>query len=504
MKTSKTIIGMLCALMLAQSISSYAQSIQYSNFYDSNSGAELLKEAVVLDNGSLLVIGATGNSNGSGYIKTFNLVINNQGDMEHSHVIQSPFGHVDSKAVLRTSEGAIFEAGYICDYSMPSPSYCDFFLAKLDETGDTLFTKVYARPDTSDFLLDIVQTRPNKLLLIGWTYDDTVAVSSAAQLLFITVDTLGNELNRVIWGGGGTDYVHSGLVINDDGEVLMTGYTRSFGGVASGRTWVIKTDSIGNVLWHQEYSGVFGGGSSCTRICSLPDGNFLAAGGNQSFGNSSFGVDGALLKFDPSGNQIWAKEYEVPEGQGLWDCKGLSDGTIVSCGVTVGDDGSQAGWLIKTDADGELIWSRTFNPSSFIDFIRFMLVMPNGDIVMIGNGRAPNEVIQDGWILRVDSNGCLVEGCYSVGIEELEEKTILVDVWPNPVSDVLNIDFSIHASFGRALEVTVVDVSGKEILRFTQNDTRESIDVSSWPAGIYILNGTDDKGRSFSVKVVKQ
>jgi hypothetical protein len=78
------------------------------------------------------------------------------------------------------------------------------------------------------------------------------------------------------------------------------------------------------------------------------------------------------------------------------------------------------------------------------------------------------------------------------------------DVWPNPVSDVLNIDFSIHASSGRALEVTVVDASGKEILRFTQNDSREVIDVSSWPSGIYILNGTDDKGRSFSVKVVKQ
>ena len=74
-------------------------------------------------------------------------------------------------------------------------------MAKLDETGDTLFTNVFERPDTSDFMLDIVQTRPNKLLLMGWTYNDTVQVSSAAQLLFITTDTLGNKLNEVVWGG---------------------------------------------------------------------------------------------------------------------------------------------------------------------------------------------------------------------------------------------------------------------------------------------------------------
>jgi len=30
------------------------------------------------------------------------------------------------------------------------------------------------------------------------------------------------------------------------------------------------------------------------------------------------------------------------------------------------------------------------------------------------------------------------------------------------------------------------------------------MDVSGWPSGVYILKGMDEKGRSFSVKVVKQ
>lgn len=477
-----------------------AQSIRYSNFFDSNSGAELLKEATVLSNGSLLVIGATGNSNGSGHIKTFNLVVNDDGEQEHSHVIEFASGHFNTKAVVQSEEGGgIYAAGYICGYSTTNSSTCDFFISKLDETGDTLFTKVIERPDTSDYLLDIVQTRENKLLLIGWTYNDTVAVSSAAELLFITVDTLGNELNRVIWGGGGTDYVHSGVVVNAEGDVLMTGYTKSFPSVSTGRTWVIRTDSIGNVKWHRTYNGVVGVGSSAAGISLLPDGNLLVAGGNSTFGSSNFGGDGSLLKIDTAGNQIWAKEYEVLEGQGLWHCKGLEDGTIVSCGVSVGDDGSQAGWLIKTDAEGDTLWTRTYNPSSLIDFIRFMLVMPNGDIVMLGNGRAPGEVIQDGWILRVDSMGCLVENCFSVGVEEMDE-TGWFSIYPNPARDVVKIDLQ-HSITG-VQHVSVTDVLGRERFSLSPFSLSETLEVSDWPDGIYLITLTDEDGSRYTERLV--
>jgi len=178
------------------------QSIRYSNFYDSNLGAEILDEAVLLENGSLIIAGKTSNANGSGYGKIFNLVVAEDGSLQHSHVLAWDQATIGPYAIVRTETTGIYEAGTIYYYSGQSLDHSDFFLAKLDGTGDTIFTKVIERPDTSDYLLDIVQTRPNKLLLIGWTYNGPVAQSSAAELMFITVDTLGNELNRVIWGGG--------------------------------------------------------------------------------------------------------------------------------------------------------------------------------------------------------------------------------------------------------------------------------------------------------------
>lgn len=76
----------------------------------------------------------------------------------------------------------------------------------------------------------------------------------------------------------------------------------------------------------------------------------------------------------------------------------------------------------------------------------------------------------------------------------------MVDVWPNPAMDVLNIERTLSSG---KLNISVSDMSGKLIPNFTQTGTRERIDVSVWPSGIYILQGSDEKGRSFSVKVMK-
>ena len=197
--TTITLKLMLCVLISTQSINVLAQSIRYSGFYDWENGAEILKDAVALANGSLLVIGNTSESNGACCGKSYNIVVDSTGELEYAFVREGIDLNIIPKAVVKTSSGSVYEAGYLCDYSVESPGYCDYYFSKLTNEGDTVFTKVINRPDTGDFVLDLVETRPNKLMLIGWTYDDTT--STDADLMFITVDTLGNELNRVVWGG---------------------------------------------------------------------------------------------------------------------------------------------------------------------------------------------------------------------------------------------------------------------------------------------------------------
>lgn len=87
-----------------------------------------------------------------------------------------------------------------------------------------------------------------------------------------------------------------------------------------------------------------------------------------------------------------------------------------------------------------------------------------------------------------------------VGIEEQATENP-IKVWPNPVDDVLNMDFSFVQD---PLEVTIVDLAGREIFRFIQNEKERTINISTWPAGMYFLNATGSTGKRFSAKILKQ
>ena len=488
MKIGILIGKMLCTMFMVQSISVSAQSIRFSEFHDLNQGAGGFLDVALLGNGDLLAVGNVLNlTDNVGYSDGFHVLVNAEGELIQSNGFASVNKSYHTQSVVKNPlTNTLFSAGYFCDFTIESPGYCDFYISKLDATGDTLFTKVLSRPDTSDFLLDMVQTRPNKLMLIGWTYNDTT--DGNADLLFITGDTLGNELNRVVYGGGGTDYVNSGIVVDDDGNVLMTGYTQSFGG-SDNDTWVLQTDSIGNVAWHKVYNhlspsqGDGGGG-----ITALPDGNYAVAGAYDNASATS--AYGFIMKIDSDGNELWTKRFSDGIHKGFWACKALATGEILACGQAFNtNDNSQTGWLVKTDANGDTLWTRTYNASQFTDLLRNMIVLPNGDIVMVGFGRAPGQTNQDGWILRVDSMGCLQEGCFSVGVKETEQESGYFKVYPNPFSSTTTIEYNLGRECEEGCEIRLYDLQGqiilKEVLHNTNGVGQLTVDLSSYGNGIY-------------------
>ena len=475
--------GWFTAVLLLLVLNLYGQPIRFSEFYDSDNGAGLLEAIVELDNGGFMAVGSNLNLANDANQDGHHVVVDDNGNLMNQIAISYPGKTYNTQALLKSDAGSLFSSGYLCDYTVESPGHCDFYLSKLDETGDTIFTHVIERTDTSDYLLNMVETGSNKIMLIGWTLNDTTG--NNADLLFITVDTLGNELNRVVYGGSGTDYVHSGIVINEMGESLLTGHTKSFGG-GDNDSWVLKVDSIGNVLWQETYNHLSpSGGDGGAQVTQLQDGNYIVAG---SYDNSSLTAAwGYLMKIDGDGNEIWTKRYDNEFSQGFWACEELPDGSIIGVGQTNNtDDGSQAGWLLKADANGDSLWTRTYNSSSNTEILRNMRVMNNGDIVMVGFGRGDNSTTQDGWILRVDSMGCVVENCTgSVGVDDdlsaLHSEKL--SIYPNPATNQLNIN--LNGINARESEVVVHNLMGTEVHRFLPISDGEIIDVSTWARGIY-------------------
>ncbi|MBO6024721.1 MAG: T9SS type A sorting domain-containing protein [Bacteroidales bacterium] len=67
---------------------------------------------------------------------------------------------------------------------------------------------------------------------------------------------------------------------------------------------------------------------------------------------------------------------------------------------------------------------------------------------------------------------------------EMEET--MIQVYPNPATDILTISVG-DVSRCQPLSVTVIDVTGREVLAGTVSATEMSLDVSHLPSGIYII-----------------
>jgi len=82
------------------------------------------------------------------------------------------------------------------------------------------------------------------------------------------------------------------------------------------------------------------------------------------------------------------------------------------------------------------------------------------------------------------------------GIEIPE--TPLVRVYPNPTNGAFALEFGIAGAY----VVTISDMSGKILLRQSINDSVIRMDISNYPAGVYLLT-IDDGERQSAIRVIK-
>ena len=371
----------------------------------------------------------------------------------------------------------------------------DMILRKLDRNAVVEWKETYGLPNRLDIPQMVRLTSDGGFIIVG-----QVAVYSQsdeeADCWLVKTDADGVVEWEQTYGGSNYDN-GADVVQTADGGYLFLGWTRSFGqGLRD--FYLIKTDSDGNEEWFETYGGT--GEDVGSNILRLLNGNFLLIGGGTNGAVTT--ARGLLYEVTPSGQEVWHQEYTSgpSEGDHLFKSLQLNDGSIVSCGLADNaNTGGNAGWLIKTDANGELTWQRIYDKSPYTDLFYSVLATQDGGFLLSGQAWNDQTSSQDAWLLKVDSVGCPFPNCIT-GVDE-EEKTIMVDVWPNPCVDVLNVE---KVSSSKQLDVSVFDLNGKLMHSFTQNDTRDHIDITSWPAGIYALQGIDKGGRSFSLKFVKE
>jgi hypothetical protein len=188
-------------------------------------------------------------------------------------------------------------------------------------------------------------------------------------------DPAGNKKWTRQTGSSGGDSPNS-AAMDSEGNIYITGGTdgsfEGYSNAGGNDIFLIKYDLNGNKQWVTQFGTVTD--EQDPSVAVDPSGNIYVAG------NTSGGLDGNanlgsqdffLVKFDPSGNKLWTKQF----GTGNWDnvvmIKTDSGGNIYLVGAVMlaglygnGNIGLMDAFLMKCDPDGEIRWTKQFGSPS--------------------------------------------------------------------------------------------------------------------------------------------
>jgi len=189
------------------------------------------------------------------------------------------------------------------------------------------------------------------------------------------------------YGGRLTDWGYDILLL-DDGGTLIVGQADNTGPshrIFPGKARLIRTDAEGDVIWQKDY----GGEVDSMFYCPIQTGDDeYVILGQIAASYTRDEEDIYLVKIDGEGNEIWSQTYG---GRGMDHGKMVrqtADGGFILVGDRADEFPSGGLYqsdlvLIKTDAEGNEVWTRTYGDK--ILYVGWGVAQtPDGGYVLIG------------------------------------------------------------------------------------------------------------------------
>jgi len=348
------------------------------------------------------------------------------------------------------------------------------FILKLDPSGNKIWFRNYGGTGyeggrmiqqfpNGDYLVAGYTTSKN--------FDvDTTRGQHDGWLLKLDID--GNVIWSQTYGGSGEDRMRS-FIETPDGGFLFFGSSTSNDFQLSGNNggsdyWIGKVDSIGNHQWSELYGGSLE--DLAYHIQQTSDGNYLLTGSTYSDDGDVTGfhgaTDGWLVKIDSLGNLLWQKCY----GGTLFDRLNRSfensAGTITTFGFTQSSDfdlsGSNTGtsqnfWLAQLDSANSIEWNYCTGGTN-TDLGEDMFFNPvDSSFILMGDSKS--------------NNGAMLNnhGDYDFSILKIAQFTSLQESL-NTTEFETFLDYNSQSLFVKSktetkIEIMIIDAGGKIILK---------------------------------------
>ncbi|MBP6312233.1 MAG: T9SS type A sorting domain-containing protein [Flavobacteriales bacterium] len=274
------------------------------------------------------------------------------------------------------------------------------------------------------------QTTDGGYIVAGYTTSndgDVTGNHGSSDFWVVKLDPLGNLIWQKTIGGSDRDEANS-IQQTTDGGYVVAGRSSSMDGDATGNQgsydyWVVKLDSLGNLVWEKTLGG--SGIDEAYSIQQTTDGGYIVAGNSNSTDGDLTGNQGNfdywVVKLDPLGNLVWQKTLG---GSGNWDkatsIQQCTDGGYIVAGYTTSMDGDVTGnqggidyWVVKLDPFGNLVWQKALGGSDSDIALSIQQCTDGGYIVAgytasMDGDVTGNQGAFDCWVAKLDPLGNLV------------------------------------------------------------------------------------------------
>lgn len=363
-----------------------------------------------------------------------------------------------------------------------NPQKININITHFSENFDTLNILRSSDSLNQDFPASIILNN-EKLFCVGRRIEANSNPERRSGVLLIS-DINCNEINFFNYNIDSLSYSFSSIAAGDSNNMFLGGgrYDSFYHGL------VVKTDSLGNMLWHRWYPELWG-----ANISSLSDSTYLLTG------STPDGYSGRLIKIDSDGNVIWMQTFPFGDELNLYTSIQTSDLGLVSVGLTTlnAQNGNDA-YIQKVDALGNLLWQKSFNGvGSQVDYFSNVIETEDGGLLINGSAGEGLAGGQNLWLVKLDSIGCLEPNCW-VGVEQANANTLGVAVYPNPATDWLYLKYDNT----RKITLEIFNLSGQRVLQHQHMAPKEGIEISHLPSGLYLLRFVDELGNVATEKLV--
>jgi len=201
------------------------------------------------------------------------------------------------------------------------------------------------------------------------------------------------------YGGTDADWFLS-VSEASDGGYIMAGYTNSYG-AGSWDMYIIKTDENGNEQWSKTYGGV--DNDQARSMIQTEDGGYIIIGHTCSFGAG--GADIYLIKTNSNGDSLWTRTYGGSGDEFACSItKTVDNGYLIAGQTNSFGSGGDDIWVIKINNNCDTVWTKTFGGTDK-EFCRSIQQTSDGGYIIGGVTRSFGAGSDDIYVIKIDENG---------------------------------------------------------------------------------------------------